>query len=137
MVKAYLAGAINGQPDSAAKGWRETATQLLDAQGMVALDPMRRDYRGIEDRFAGSIFQGDMEDIIACDVVIVRATAPSWGTAMELVYARILSKPVIAFDVPARPSPWLVMHTAARVASLDEAVSIAGRLAKTSAKVAS
>jgi len=44
----YLCGGINGLNDSQCKNWREEAKELL---GTETLDPMRNDYRGIEDKF--------------------------------------------------------------------------------------
>jgi nucleoside 2-deoxyribosyltransferase len=87
---------------------------------------MSRDYRGIEDDNAEKIVEGDKEDIVSCDVVLVNANGPNWGTAMELVYASQCGKEVVAFathgNVP-RISPWLRMHTTAIYESLSHALA--------------
>lgn len=104
----YLCGGINGLSDSACKDWRSVATTLL---GGDVLDPMRRDYRGIEDQSVDAIVAGDLEDIASSRFVLVNATAPSWGTAMEVVYACQQGKAIAAFVGSSRVSPWLRYHS--------------------------
>lgn len=43
-MKVYLAGPINGCTDAEAKNWREE----LKTHFPNAIDPMKRDYRGVE-----------------------------------------------------------------------------------------
>ena len=119
MKPVYLAGPIFGCDDGMASGWRRQVTTMLPA----VLDPMSRDYRGQEGGNEAEIVRGDLADILACRAVLVMAITPSWGTAMELVYAKLLGVPVIAVVAnPAKCSPWLVVHSTARVQSLEEAV---------------
>ena len=60
---------------------------------------------------AGAIVQGDLDDIDACDFVLVNASKPSWGTAMEVFYAHSRAKQVVAFGVSLNSlSPWLSYH---------------------------
>lgn len=118
-MKVYLCGGINGLTDGQAKDWREEARALINGE---CLDPMRRDYRGKEDESVEEIYRGDLADIVACDVVLVNASRASWGTAMEMVYARLMGKRVIAV-VPSGPiSPWLRKHSDLIVTTLTEAV---------------
>jgi nucleoside 2-deoxyribosyltransferase len=106
----YLCGGINGLSDAECKDWRAEATAAL-APTFRVLDPMRRDYRGREVENVAAIVRGDLADIAAADVVLVNAARPSWGTAMELVYARLIGLgEIVAFNVPANPSPWLEYH---------------------------
>lgn len=124
--KVYLAGPINGKSDDECMGWRRTATETLGNFGHEVLDPMSRDYRGKEDDNAEAIVEGDLEDIFSCDVVLVNANSPSWGTSMELVYAKQYGKQVVAFathSLSPRISPWLRMHTTAVYESLSHALS--------------
>jgi nucleoside 2-deoxyribosyltransferase len=74
------------------------------------LDPMSRDYRGKEAENISNIVVGDKKDIDNSDVVLVNACKPSWGTAMEIMYAFINGKRIIAFGAGDKPSPWLVYH---------------------------
>lgn len=104
----YLCGGINGLSDAQCRDWREVAKGLLLTE---TLDPMRRDYRGREDDSVVEIVNGDLRDIRDSDYVLVNATRPSWGTAMEIVYAAREGKPVVAFvgDAP-QVSPWVRFH---------------------------
>lgn len=124
MPTAYLAGPINGCTDEEAMGWRREAAAALVARGVAVLDPMARDYRGIEDANVTAIVEGDLADIQTCDVVLVNATRPSWGTAMEIPYARQMGKRIVVFGV-ARPSPWLRYHADVVVETLADALGAA------------
>jgi nucleoside 2-deoxyribosyltransferase len=107
-VKVYLCGGINGLSDDRCRTWREYAKERLIGE---TLDPMRRDYRGVEDQNVAEIVEGDKADIDACDIVLVNATRPSWGTAMEVLYAWERGKP--CYSVASDPiSPWLRHHSA-------------------------
>jgi nucleoside 2-deoxyribosyltransferase len=116
----YLAGAIFGCSDEEAMNWRGLASRLLRGQVM---DPMRRDYRGQEAGNEAAIVHGDIRDILACRAVLVNAERPSWGTAMELVYAHQMQKPIVAFVGSAAVSPWLRFHASVVVPTLAEAVA--------------
>jgi nucleoside 2-deoxyribosyltransferase len=106
-VTVYLCGGINGMSDDRCRTWREYAKERLRCE---TLDPMRRDYRGIEDQNVAAIVEGDKADIDACDVVLVNALRPSWGTAMEVLYAWEHGKP--CYCVASDPvSPWLRHHS--------------------------
>lgn len=107
----YLAGAINGKSDTECKDWRESVRSIFEKHDITVLDPMTRDYRGKEDENVDAIVEGDLEDIKSCDFVLVNAENPSWGTAMELVYAKQYGKISVAFLSSARVSPWLKYHT--------------------------
>jgi nucleoside 2-deoxyribosyltransferase len=113
MKTVYLCGGINKLSDADAKDWREQAKAVLFAAGFTVLDPMRRDFRGIEGDHTAAIVQGDLFDIGACDVLLVNASRPSWGTAMEVMYAaRCIAhrKTIVAFGAGEQPSPWLAYH---------------------------
>ena len=104
----YLCGGINGLSDSDCRDWREVAKSRL---AFPTLDPMRRDYRGREDQNVNEIVTGDLDDIAKSETVLVNATRPSWGTAMEIVYARQQRKQVVAWvGDGGLVSPWLRYH---------------------------
>lgn len=113
MLKVYLAGPINGCTDQECKGWRAEARHLLEPTHAV-IDPMDFDCRGLEGDMAADIIKHDLDRLDEADLVLVNAERPSWGTAMELVYARQAGKPAIAFVGPQKGfvSPWLQGHTA-------------------------
>lgn len=124
-LKVYLCGGINKLSDAECKDWRAEATEALSPYYDI-LDPMRRDYRGREMELGcmEEIIQNDLRDIIDSDFVLVNATRPSWGTAMELVYARMFGKGVIAFLDCDVTSPWLRYHTTIRTPSLLAALRL-------------
>lgn len=121
-MKVYLCGGIHGLSDEDANKWRQCAKALL--AGIVILDPMRRDYRGVEGQNVGAFIMSDLREIAESDTLLVNATRPSWGTAMELVYARILRRRIVAFTGPdTSVSPWLRYHCDVITVSLEEAVT--------------
>lgn len=118
----YLAGPINGCTDDESVNWRETAKTRLGVD-VDCLDPMRRDYRGIEGDFFTELVETDKNDISSSSYVIANCWKPSFGTAMEILYAHSFSKPVVVV-VPSltHVSPWLSYH-ATVVDSLDAAIA--------------
>lgn len=116
----YLCGGINGLSDSDARDWREFAKANLSTP---TLDPMRRDYRGREDESVKEIVIGDLADINESAYVLVNATKPSWGTAMELFYAASKCKTVIAWVKPGPVSPWLRYFSHEIHETLEAAIS--------------
>ena len=124
--RVYLAGPIFGKADDECKGWRKDAAQWLRLHGFQPVDPMVRDYRGNEESAPEAIVSADQEEINSCGFVLVNANEPSWGTAMELVYAMQFDCTVVAFATLAnapRISPWLSVHTDAIYESLDHALA--------------
>jgi hypothetical protein len=117
----YLCGPINACTDDQATGWREKVKQILGDRYQF-LDPMRRDYRGIEADSVKDIVAGDLSDIKAADIVLALAHAPSWGTAMEIFHAHSTGKTVITVCDSARPSPWLVGHSTILFHFLGQAI---------------
>lgn len=106
-MTTYLCGGINGLSDAECRDWREVAKELLKTG---TRDPMRRDYRGKEDESVMEIIHGDLDDIRESTFVLVNATRPSWGTAMEIVYAHYMCRHIVAFVGDGRVSPWLRFH---------------------------
>ena len=116
----YLCGGINALSDSQASDWRELAKSHLPE--FTILDPMRRDYRGVESSNVAEIIRGDIADIDASDALIVNASRPSWGTAMEVFYAFNAGKVVISFGAGDKPSPWLVGHSSILCPDIETAI---------------
>jgi nucleoside 2-deoxyribosyltransferase len=119
-VKVYLCGPINGCTDAEAINWR----QAVKANFSNCIDPMKRDYRGVEAAKYREIVDLDKRDVRECDVVLVNYDKPSVGTAMEVFYAWTLGKPVITMcREDAVISPWLRYHTTSFVHSLNDAIA--------------
>lgn len=120
-MKVYLAGPINGCTDTECKDWREYVKREIGEDGI--LDPMRRDYRGLELDCVSDIVEGDKEDIDSATHLLVNYDRPSVGTSMEIIYAWERAKPVIVVaSEGARLSPWLVYHSNKVFHSLSEAL---------------
>ncbi len=107
-MNIYLCGGINKLSDADCRDWREAAKELLSDHNCI--DPMRRDYRGKELVSVSPIVIGDIKDIRQSDVILVNASRPSWGTAMEIRLAHDLGRFVVAFGAGDKPSPWLIYH---------------------------
>jgi nucleoside 2-deoxyribosyltransferase len=123
--RVYLAGPIFGKNDAECTGWRMAAIAWLNIKGFVPVDPMVRDYRGREDFNAEDIVGWDKDDIESCGTVLANVNEPSWGTAMELMYAMSFGKRVVAFATHSkcrRISPWVRCHTHAIYESLQRAL---------------
>jgi hypothetical protein len=119
----YLCGGINGLTDDECVSWRNQVKDKL--KGLVNfLDPMRRDYRGIEDKYPGEIVEGDKTDIKNSDVILVLANVPSWGTAMEVFFASSLGKRIVCVCGKDNPSPWLKYHSDYITRDMECAVAI-------------
>lgn len=122
----YLCGGINALSDADARDWREVAKAALYAAQFNVLDPMRRDFRGQEAVNVTAIVQGDLFDIGKSDIILVNASRPSWGTAMEVALAaRPIAhrKRIFAFGAGEKPSPWLVYHCDKLFPDLDAALA--------------
>lgn len=121
-MNVYLAGAINGKSDDEANGWRDRIIEALP--DINFLNPMDRDYRGIEGDHTETIVEGDLADIDTADAFVAYCPSPSWGTAMEVLYAARMCQLPVLLVVPenAGISPWLRYHSDAIVTSVDGAV---------------
>jgi hypothetical protein len=118
-MTTYLCGPINGCTDSECKDWRELAKQRLSK----TIDPMRRDYRGVEGNNAKDIVEGDKVDIDASNVLLVWFPKPSVGTCMEILYAWERGKYVVVVVPPGISiSPWLTYHSHLITESWDDAI---------------
>lgn len=126
MLTVYLCGGINALSDAEAKDWREEAKRRLDGERFDFLDPMRRDYRGKERENSADIVKNDLDDIKWSDLILVNASRPSWGTAMEIVYAHSQGARIIAFGIEdaSKASPWLMYHCAAILQTLEQAIEV-------------
>jgi nucleoside 2-deoxyribosyltransferase len=116
-VRVYLAG------PPYAEEYRRRAARLLQAAGIEAVDPMRRDFRGATEGREQEIVDGDLEDIDACDAVLADFTRPDEGTAMEAWYAHRSGKLVVVYTGGTPAHPWTVYVAASVHADLDTAVT--------------
>lgn len=128
-MKAYLAGPINGCTDDEANNWRDQVKFHLGEDQCI--DPMRRDYRGREDECVQEIVEGDIKDILDSSVVVANCWQPSFGTAMELWFAKhsTYGSPIVVITPPGKQvSPWLRYVADAVVHDVGAAITEAVRL---------
>ena len=118
MKKVYLAGPIFGKNDSEALAWRERATEKLVCD---VVNPAHNDFRGQEDTAFRQIVEGDKSAIDGCWAVLVNSPYPSYGTAMEILYAWERKKEV-AIVAPRPWSPWLRYHSQCLTQDMDLAI---------------
>jgi nucleoside 2-deoxyribosyltransferase len=116
-VRVYLAG------PPFAEEYRRRSALLLDAAGIEAVDPMRRDFRGATEGHEQEIVEGDLADIDGCDAVLADFTRPDEGTAMEAWYAHERGRPVVAYTGGTPAHPWVGYVAASIHADLEEAVA--------------
>jgi len=131
-MRVYLAGPINACSDEEANDWRQHLKEKLVPvyhSGLIPqfilVDPMARDFRGIEGDHTDGIVEGDLRDIEGADIVVANAWKPSFGTSMEIFHAKRYGKHVIVMHPEGPVSPWLryfsnkVVHT---VEDLEQAI---------------
>lgn len=138
----YLAGPMEHcKTVEEMKGWRRTATGLLEMEGIRTLDPTRRVsfhdqlYEGgmsSEQRthnISKRIFKLDMQDIANSTVILAdvrRGTVdgPRIGTSMELMHAHHKHKIIIMWgDIHDKPHPFYVAIATEFCTTLEEAVA--------------
>lgn len=123
MKTVYLCGPINGCTDDEAITWRESFKSRWNIpNSRRCLDPMRRDYRGVESVAYREIVDLDKKDVRNSDVILVNYVKPSVGTSMEVFYAHSIGKPVVVWcEEKANLSPWMVYHSSTIVHTESDA----------------
>jgi nucleoside 2-deoxyribosyltransferase len=120
-MKIYLAGPINGCNDSECIDWREKFKEAFPQHDF--LDPMTRDYRGNELENYKKLVEEDKKEILNCDFFIAYCPFPSFGTAMEIIFAHYNKKPSLIITPKNKPlSPWLKYHATILDYDLDKAI---------------
>ncbi len=102
---------------------------LIPKSDFYFLTPMLRDYRHLNVDHKGitavspEVVQLDKRDIDKADVVFVNSPKPSYGTAMEILYAWERDKIVVTVIGVNDPlSPWVAYHSTVVKYSLDDAI---------------
>lgn len=117
----YLAGPIYEQDDTCIR-WRKAAHKLLRLKNVMSIAPTDADYRGKE-TIAGNperIVESDKKSIMMCDTLLAKCDHPSYGTAMEVLFAWSLRKQVIV--VTNSYSPWIRYHADHVFPTVEEAI---------------
>jgi nucleoside 2-deoxyribosyltransferase len=155
LINIYLSGGIKGLTDEQAYGWRKAvikhyqlatggfghsgmAPEELQASskclhyGVNIIVPSRMQYRDDVDLKSASLWviKRDKISITQSDIVLTYCPVPSWGTAMEIMYAHELDKWIVVICDDDNPSPWLVAHADVIVPGLDLAYDEIDKIAK-------
>lgn len=120
-MKIYLSGPIHACNDEQAKGWREQIKTAMPEHEYI--DPMDRDYREVDvsqNFIYLEVVSGDLKDIVECDLMLVNAHKPSWGTAMEMWFAFEKGIPIVT--ICGTNHPWLLYVSELLVDNIDAAV---------------
>jgi len=104
--------------------------RILKEKGFGVIDQFQEkkmDYSSIEDfrgkkRLAEKIVRNDLKFIEKCDVVVAICDKPSFGTAMEIYYAKGLGKKVIVLNETAQRSPWPIAFADQIVKNKEELI---------------
>jgi len=125
MAVIYLSGGIKDLTDEEAFGWRkEVQNHYLRLGSKIhTLIPSR-----LQERFDMSseaaarwIVKRDKVGIAEADIILAFCPRPSWGTAMEIMYAYELDKWIVVVCDEDYPSPWLITHSDIIVPTLMDA----------------
>lgn len=105
--------------------WRDEAAICLTLLGHEVITPMKRDYRFVTDMDPKDVVHPDLADILSCDGVLVEARlGASWGTAMEVAYAKNFRMPVVAIvNEGTMISYWLLYHVRGVAYTVKDAVN--------------
>lgn len=117
----YLAGPIYEQDDTCIR-WRQAATALLRKKNIMSVKPTDADYRGKEQiqYVPQQIVNRDKGDIMMCDTILAKCDHPSWGTAMEIMFAWSLQKQIAI--VTNSFSPWIRYHATSIFPTVADAI---------------
>ena len=118
----YLAGPIYEQDDTCIR-WRKAAQKILRKKNIMSIAPTDVDYRGYErkEEAPQQIVKRDKGWIMDCDTVLAKCDFPSYGTAMEIMFAWSLQKQIIV--VTNSHSPWIRYHASHVFPTVDEALN--------------
>lgn len=144
--KVYLGGIISGLSFKDANEWREIAQKKLEMYGIQAASPLRgKDHladetvlhkMGYEKKVMSSqkgITTRDRWDVMSSDLIIMNllgAKSPSIGCSMEIAWADLLRKPIVAIMEPGNVHEHCMLLECVnfRVHTVDEAIEITRKI---------
>lgn len=122
----YLAGAIMGEADCAE--WRDHVVSHLP-RNWVALNPLDVETSRMT---CVEVVRCDYQLILRSSAVIAYVGVRSWGTAMEIAFAKQHGIPVVGWKGRKPPdyveSKWLIAHTTAIMTTWEGAIDMLGEL---------
>lgn len=123
----YLGGPIAGCTDAEANDWRDaimTEHAFTFGEGLGFINPMDRDYRGVEGDHTNEIVDLDKREIeLLADVLLMYAPKPSVGTSMEILHGFNNGTPsVVVIPLLVPVSPWIRRHATKIVSTTERAM---------------
>ena len=108
---------------------------FLRQNGFKVVDQFQQgmDYSDVKDfrdkrELAVSIVKNDLYNIKNCDVIIAICDQPSFGTAVEIYYAKKLGKKIVVFSEKSVASPWPIAFSDYIVKSREELVKVLSKI---------
>jgi nucleoside 2-deoxyribosyltransferase len=134
-MKVYLSGGLRIKGDNELldtwyiddKPWRTVAKEALNERGHTVFDPKKKPKGWTFD--AIEIVSMDLLALSESDLVlaeVMNALHFYVGTFMEMVYAKIMNKPVILVTNLFKLSPWIKYHSTAIFSDLNDAIEYIG-----------
>lgn len=117
-MRIYVSGAITGYEKQTEK-WRKDWLKRLEEIGFTVFDPW---IHGDKARGAVGTVNEDIRRILSADILLVNGDIPSWGSAQEMIYARLFKKHIwTVFSGETLPF-WVEYHSDKVFKSFDEFV---------------
>ncbi|MEM3692691.1 MAG: nucleoside 2-deoxyribosyltransferase [Candidatus Bathyarchaeia archaeon] len=89
---------------------RENGFNVIDQFQIEMMDYSEiKDFRD-KSELAKMIVKNDLSFIEKCDAIIALCDEPSFGTAIEIYYAKNIGKTVIILNKQPQPSPWPIAY---------------------------
>ncbi len=116
--KIYVAGAITGHEEESYE-WRKKWKKQLEDAGFNVFDPYLDGCEGTG--LLRTIVNDDIRRILTRDVLLVNGNIPSWGTALEIGYARqFMCNVYTIYSSDTKIPIWLEYHSSRVFSSLEE-----------------
>ncbi|MGB6672699.1 MAG: hypothetical protein WBE34_09710 [Candidatus Nitrosopolaris sp.] len=111
---------------------------FLDTEGFDIVDHIvgkGMDYSGIKDfrnkkELSGQIVNHDLEYVKKADVLVVLASMPSYGAAIEMFVAKNSGKKIVLLAKDPVPTPWSINFSDYVVTTVEELIKLLWDLKK-------
>lgn len=106
--------------------------KILEREMFEVIDQFQSkemDYSGVKDfrgdrRLAQAIVSNDLSLIEGSDLIVAICNKPSFGTAIEIYYAKMSGKKVIVLNEVEQPSPWPIAFADAVVEDVGSLINV-------------
>lgn len=119
-MRIYLSGPIFGCNDWEMHNFRDLMKFVLKKPKYTLFDPTDRKLQSDDPEHLKAIVEGDKQELLSCDLMLVDLWKISAGTSMEILLAWQNNIPVVIRARDPITSPWIVYHATKICRSLDE-----------------